>query len=286
MDEKNIIGLIRENKTKEALQALQKASLAPELKKALSIVESEFNGLNQEIVKGTISSEEKQLRTNRINDRLLSIIQEATNPVDSRRERKRKINRYLLPLGLLAICLIAWNYFNQAVYSCPEFTEDSRNKILLIPFDNVGDQKASPHLLLRDRITQLTTKNKLSTTIKLGAAKAEISIEEALGLAKGCQANVIIWGKFSNRADGIHLVLQYYFLDQPDWSNLGELIVLKDVTAIQSGTMLKNIDDAILSLCSVIAIRQGNTEITRKWLDKIGEKEEIDRQLSEIVGNN
>ena len=62
--------------------------------------------------------------------------------------------------------------------------------------------------------------------------------------------------------------------------------MLKDVTAIQSGTMLKNIDDAILSLCSVIAIRQGNTEITRKWLGKMGEKEEIDRQLSEIVGKD
>ena len=283
MDEKNIIALIRQNKTKEALRALQSEPLAPELKKALSILESEFTGLNQEVVKGTVSSEEKQIRTNRINDKLLFIVQEATNPVNSKRERKRKINQYLLPLGLLAICLIAWNYFNQAIYPCPEFTEDSRNKILLIPFDKVGDQEASPHLLLRDRITQLSMKNNLSTTIKLGAVKAGVSIEEAPDLAKGCQANVIIWGKYSNRADEIHLVLQYYFLDQPDWSNLGELIVLKDVTAIQSGTMLKNIDDAILSLCSVIAMRQGNTEITRKWLGKIGEKEAIDEQLSEVI---
>lgn len=283
MMNKEIINLIQNNKTKEALLLLKKESLSIESKKAVSLIESEFNLLNQEILKGTIGFEEKLIRRNRINDRLLSVVQTDSNLEISNAKKRQPIYFYLLPFLLIFMSFVVWNFMMSNRQSCPTFKDSQVNKILLIPFENVGSEKANPEIIIRDKITKLTFKNNLSTSIKLGERAESLTIEDAPNLAKHCNANVIIWGKYSNTADSINLILQYHFLDQPDWSNMGELIVLKDITAIQNGKFLKNIEDAILSLCSVVAARQGNTTIAKKWLNKINVKDKIDLKLKEVL---
>ncbi|MFK8005594.1 MAG: hypothetical protein AB8H03_04455 [Saprospiraceae bacterium] len=281
---KEIISLIQKNKTKEAIKLLKGKSLPIESKKILSLIESEFNLLNQEILKETISFEEKLIRRNRINDRLLSIVQKEPNSKIVTNKKSKRLFLYLLPLILIGFSFVAYNYINNDRHLCPIFPESSLNKILLIPFENVGNQKANPEIIIRDKISKLTLENNLSTSIKLGERAASLTIEDALDLAKYCKANVIIWGKYSNTTDSINLILQYHFLDQPDWSNMGELIVLKDITFIQNGEMLKNIEDAILLLCSVIATRQGNKPLAKKWLDEVIEQDSIDHQLRKVLG--
>ena len=279
---KEIVDLIQQGRIKEALEAFGTKSLSSERKKALSIIEAEYNELVQDELKGVIDFQEKQIRKNRILDKLLSLTEKERGTEKGKALFARSRNlKFIVPLVLAGIILGVWGIWRIAGtnYSCPEFKEPSLNKILLIPFENVGDQPAKPQVLLRDRIHELTRKNNLSTSIEMGAYVEGLAIDEAPELAERCNANVIIWGKYSSSLDSIRLILQYHFLDVPDWSNMGELVVLQDVTSIQHGKMLKNLEDCIMSLCSMIAIRQGSREVAAKWLGKVGEKEPVDYEM-------
>lgn len=280
-----IQNLIQEGDIKGAIQTFKAADLSTEKSKTLFIIEAEYYRLNQDSQRGIIGNEEKELRANQINNKLLILLEAAPKELD----QSKPIKKFLLPSLLIVSLLIIVAYFlfplDNGDLACPVFNEKSVNKILLIPFVNVGEGEAKPHLILRDEIEKLTIKKNLSTDIELIESKADISISKASEIAESCNANVIIWGKYSNVGDSIRLILQYHFLEQPEWSSFGDLIVLKDVTEIQTGEMTKNLEDAIMSLCSVMAIRQNKKVVAKNWLAKVEEKEVIDMKIESILEN-
>ncbi|MFK7808558.1 MAG: hypothetical protein AB8F74_12205 [Saprospiraceae bacterium] len=282
LNKQKIKNHIRQGEFKSAFQEFKNTDLPKSQKTAITLIESEYNMLLQETAKGLIGNEEKQLRLNRINNKLLTLLDEEA--VAETIGTNKKIFPLVLGLGFLLALASYFFFTNQSNNSCPSFNKISTNKILLIPFENVGDGAlAKPHLILRDRIEALSIKNNLSTNVELGESIKNLSISKAPEVAKKCGANVIIWGKYSNDDDSVRLILQYHFLDFPDWSKYDDLVVLKDVTGIQQGTMSKKLEDSIMSLCSVIAIRQGKKELTKKWLGEVEEKEALDLRLAKIL---
>jgi len=280
-----IRNLIQESDTKAAILAFKKADLSDEQVNTLAIIESTFYQLNQDVLRGIIGSEEKQLRTNRINNNLLELLDEPT-----KKSSKTKSNKKFLLFALITGLLLILAFFlipqssekvitSEELLVCPTFNNGFTNKILLIPFVNIGNEAAKPHLLLRDEVEKLTIKKNLSTSIQLTEPKENLAISEATQIAQSCDANVIIWGKYSAVGDSIRLILQYHFLEKPEWSNFGDLIVLKDVTELQTGEMTKNLNDAIMSLCTVIAVRQNEQETAVNWLAKLQEKEAVDLKM-------
>ena len=284
MNEQLVIKAIQEGKTIIAIQALKELGISPAKEKTLSIIEAEWNTLNQEVLRGTIDSEQRQLRQNRIHDKLLTLLS-TKDSTSVRSGRKSRVALWLVSTGLAIFCLAYFAWTNTANSNCPEFKEPSTNKILVVPFENVGKEVSKPHLILRNRIEELTIKNQLSTSIQMGAATEGLTLTDAPKVAESCGANVIIWGTYSNASDSLRLILQYLFLEQPDWSKMSDLIVLKDVTAIQTGKKFKSLEDAILSLCGIIALRQDKTEVAEKWLKKVVEKGEVDLELLKLTKN-
>ena len=82
---------------------------------------------------------------------------------------------------------------------------------MVLPFENLGKDISKPQLVLRDRINKLTAKNNLSTIAKLGEPMEHLTMKEAPDAAKKCNANVLIWGTYYNKADSMVLILQYCF---------------------------------------------------------------------------
>lgn len=273
MNKETAIKKIQEGDIKGAIQAMKELSLSLKEKQSLSIIEATYSTLSQEILKGTIDSEEQQLRFNRINDKLLTILLKKDILVRERNTRRKA----LLLTGFIGIGLLFCLFYvlNARNVNCPNFDGISKNKILLIPFENVGNEAAQPHVLLRDRIEELSIKKKLSTDIQLGEAIEGMTMREAPKIALSCDANVIIWGKYSKSTDSLRLILQYQFLEQPQWSKMSDLMVLRDVTSIQQGSTFKDLEDTIMLLCSIIAVRQDKLALTKKWLAKIKDKEQI-----------
>lgn len=280
MNKDSVIEAIQDGEIKLAIELFKQLDLSGSQRSTLSIIESEFNLLSNDSLKGVISDEQTQLRINRINDKLLNLLRSNTEVS----VKKRSTLLFMVAAGfMVCIALVAYFYSAEPASVCPDFAESSTNKIVLVPFQNVGSNPANPHVLLLDRIEQLVLENNLSTTIKLAEGLKNVTASEAPSLAEGCNANVIIWGKYSNASDSLSLILQYHFLDQPDFPVTSELSMLKDVTAIHSGTVTKNLEDAILLLCSVIALRQNDPILAKKWLGRINDQDQTVQSLREVL---
>jgi hypothetical protein len=269
-------------KIKEAFVFLRTQKLDNTTTHHLNILEAEYTELRQSENKGVLSYQDIQLRKNQLNDKLLALFREdlsASNTVS-----KSNKSLWLLPVLLVLGGLSFWLFNQPEAYVCPDFEVEKNNKILVLPFVNVGENSAKPHILLRDRINQLSDKNNLSSIAECGSTFDDMTMRKAPKLTTQCDADLIVWGTYSS-SDSIRLVLQYYFAEKPNAANLGEFLTLKDVTEIQTGSMSKVFDDALFSLCGLIALREGDMPLTEKWLRKVGNKEKIDKRILEEFEN-
>jgi len=276
-DQKTVQDFIRTGDVEGAIQFLDQLELSSSTRQQLILIEAEYNELKRAENKGVITQQDAQLRRNQINDRLLQLVADR-NVVD---EPSPNSGRWLLiGVGVLLLSLSFW-YFtsNTSPKSCLDFPEDVENRIVVAPFENVGSTPAKPHIVLRDRINQLALNNQLSSLAKLFEEERTWNLNEIEMMTKECDSNVYIWGTYSNRSDSIRLILNYYFTDEPDLAQIGTPIALKDVTVLQSGKMLKGLDDAILSLCGLIALRDGDRPLAKKWFQKVEQKEALDRDI-------
>ena len=276
--------LIQSGRTTDVFALLRKHPLAAHAQKSLAIIEAEYFELRQEEIRGLLNFEERQIRRNRVNNKLLSLLEEAP-PLSKKSRLYRPYFLLILPIAVVLLgLLISWNRIPApADYICPSFKNGYNNNIMVLPFMDLGKNEAKPQLVLRDRINKLTEKNNLSSIAQLGTHIENLTMHDAAETAKKCNANVIIWGTYLNSADTMKLILQYCFTEHPDWNNSGELMKFKDVTQLHNGRMLKDLDDAILSLCGIIALREGNNKIAKKWFDKVVHKEAIDRIALEVL---
>ena len=270
---------IQAGNTEAVFSFLEGQELTASLSKALTIIEAEFRELEESELKGTLDIQDIQVRKNQIHDKLLTLAEKA-----ERKQRTSKTDGRLLWIGILVVLLsgagiIAWSFFKGDTYDCPDYPQRVKNKILIFPFENVGNVDAKPQIVLRDRINQLATEFDLSSSALVGNQVENLSIDKVPTVAERCDANVLIWGTYSLSNDSLRMVLQYVFTEFPEWNNLGEVVALKDVTGLQNGRMVKSLDDAVLSLCGVIAARKGDATLTKRWLRSVKEKETLDRKV-------
>ncbi len=277
--QQKIAALIRGNKTDEVFKMLRHEKLSASKVNALTIIEAAYNEVKQAELKGLSSAEEIQIRKNKINNQLLELFNNGT--VFTKQSTSKFKYLSILAVALLVLSSLWW-FFNSSDTSCPSYNPDINNKILVLPFQNVGNTPAKPEVSINKRINELTSKNNLSSESQLAKNTAgDLSNSQVIELGKNCNLDLLIWGTYSSRSDSLRLVLEYHFTKKPTAKNLSELITLKDVTGLQKGRMLKSLDDVILSLCGLIALREGNKDLAMKWFEKVKEKDKLDEMLLE-----
>ncbi len=277
--------LIAAGKTKEVFTFLHQQNLPIQQVNALALIEASYNDLQKAKLKGVISFQEERLQNNKINDKLLSLFH-IEGTAKSIPKTSSNLSKFLVG-GLLFLMAggIVW-WFGAVQHSCPSFSKEVRNKILVMPFTNVAGGTAQPQVVIRDRINQLTAKNNLSTEAALGTS-TDVTMRNASLIAQNCKANVVIWGTYSSGKDSLRLHLNYRFKDQPQQNKLGELVTVKDVMdLLEKGEILKSQDDAILSLCGILAMREGKEQVAKKWFEKLSQKEEMDRSLLRVLNTH
>ena len=273
--------LIAAGKTKDVFSFLHQQDLSSDETKSLALIEESYQDLQKSKLKGIISYQEERLQKNKINDQLLSLFPE-TRIASIQTHSSLNLSKLLAGFLLLAIAggMVWW--FGKVQHTCPSFSKSTRNKILTMPFTNVTGGTAKPQVVIRDRITQLTAKNNLSTEAALGTSM-DVTMRNASLIAQNCKANVVIWGTYSD-TDSLRLHLNYHFSKDPPEHKIGELIEVKEVIdVLKKGQILKSQEDAILSLCGIIAMREGKEEVAKKWFDKLTEKEQMDRELLDAL---
>lgn len=246
---------------------------------SLTILESEYNEVKDAELKGTLDHSQIQIKKNQINDKLLTF---AKNGISQTLETKsnRKNWKPLFYLLLLVLPALIWWNFKNSSKDCPIFANEINNKILVIPFSNLGGIEKNPQLLLCNEINNLASKKQLSINAKIGSVMKKLTIDEVPKIAKTCQVDLVVWGTYE-QGDSLELILNYYFPNHPDWTKLGEYAILKNVSSIQKGQIAKKITDAALKLCALIVLREGNLPLAKDWLEKQEFKDEHDVSLLE-----
>lgn len=272
---------IQSGDTVRAIQLLKASELNDDQRRSLTLIEADHNELQSAYMKGTVSEDNRRSRRNQINDRLLILLQDPIHGVPPGNRKTYSLMGWGIGVFVFIFLLVYWLAI--PVKTCPDFNRSTSNQLLILPFEQVGPQAAKPHLLLRDRIETLVRENHLSTSVGIGLASPGLSINEAPAKALECEANAIVWGKYSVSSDSIRLVLQYHFIDQPEVSGVSELISLQDVTAIHSGQFSQRLEDAIFALCAVIALRDGEFELAKKWLSEVEETETLEKELRQLL---
>jgi len=273
-DRRTIAEYLAAGRYQEAVGFIREKASDESLETKLDVLEAEFHQVQRDHQKGVLSYEERQVRINRLNDRLLSLIQ-PTHAVATK--SKKRIRIWVIGFLVLMGAGLGWWVYVEQGNECPSFPSEISNRVLIVPFEHVGVGEARPQVVIRDRINELSRKNQLSVRAQLGSPTSIAAIEEAPMAAEACNANVVVWGTYA-QADSIRLVLNYYFMDQPSVSTTGQLLSFRDAIGLQSGKMLKGLDDAILSLCGLIALREGDTELAEKWFEKVKQREPMDRE--------
>ena len=277
MNQQDIYKKVQEFIVKGNHDAIFKILNAHQPSNAVTLLETEWNELQNKELKGILDPQQIQINRNQINDKLL-ILAKNGNPNNAFTNKKNNTWKIVLPFVILLLGGLYWWMNSNTNDSCPSYPSGIQNKILIVPFINIGDRAAKPQVGLRDRINNLAKKNNLSIDVQIGSENDDLTMNKAPTLAANCQADVIVWGAYE-KSDSLNVVYNYYFSKQPTWSNSAELITLKDVASIYKGSMSKDLEDAVFSLCGIIVLRDGNSELAKEWLEKVKQKEAVDDQI-------
>jgi hypothetical protein len=285
--------LLSQGETAQALRALinhlEKARNNPAALRILRVLEANYNSIRKNEIKGILSFAEVQQANNKTYDALLSITEdlEAGRTIgyqlDSSSSPKSRIpwligGGILLLLGsIIGILLLQNQQQPQEALSatCPDFDKKDIT-VMIIPFNNLGGEAAKPEFGIQSLIRDLTGRNAVSSDVEIlpgnRFADNPPDMEEAMQLGVNCAASMVIWGQYEKQTDGITLDVRYVFTKGPKMPGGAIAETIKNISEIKSGTAKFNsLEDAVFSLCTAMALHEGQVDLAQKWLGKVKE---------------
>lgn len=259
--------------------------------RTLRVVEANYHAARQQEVKGILTFSEAQREYNKLNDNLLAILDALTEGKKTSPTSASPTSRarwpVLVGIGVLALAALlgAWWFLRKnAAPDCPEFRGQGL-RVLILPFQNVGSTSndAKPEVVLQSRIEERSRSNDFPLSVEVmtdfNAAKHNPDLYDAQPLGKTCGADMVIWGLYDKSGDNIQLDTRFAFV-KPDGASGGTgFQVFASVPNIHSGKMLKGLDDAVFSLCAIMALREKRLPLVKKWLEKVVVKDERDSKV-------
>lgn len=294
MEVQAIRELLRRGETGKALEVLigllEKDSVYKDnLLRTLRVAEASYNAVRQQELKGILSFQEAQREYSRVTDTLLAVLDDfeaGKVPVTAAAAapgRQRML--YLAGGGVLLLLVAAfalWKLRGKP-QGCPEFNRKDALHILILPFDNLGGMEAKPALLIQDNIQNLTEKAKIPAEVKFSARelKAGDFSQNAEDIGRRCNADLIIYGKYKAfDKDSIRVKMGFRFLKGGGLAGSGPFMTFRDITEVQP---TRDLQDAVFSLCAMIAARDRNWPVAKRWMEKIREKDEAESRMAAWV---
>lgn len=274
---------LRLGETGKALEALiallEKDSLYKDnLLRTLRVAEANYNAVRQQELKGILTFQEAQREYSRITDTLLAVLDDFESGKIPAAAPGRSRMFYLAGGGALLLLIAAfalWKLRGKAD-GCPDFVQKDALHILVVPFDNLGSLEARPALLIQDNIQELTRKAGIPAEVKQAARPPENADAEALG--RRCNADLVIFGKYKAfDKDSIRVKMGFRFLKGARRAFNGPFMTFRDITEVQP---TRDLQDAVFSLCAMIAARERNWAFAKRWMEKIREKDEAEDKMA------
>jgi hypothetical protein len=276
---------ILEGETGKALQFLQERLPAGTLH-AFNLIHSNYFRIRQMEQKGVMNALEVRQAYSQVNDALLA----ALDDLEAGRlpGRTHPFRRWAIA-GLIVVLAIVAGVFllRRGAADCPDFT-GTGPRILILPFQNViagNDVKAEA--LVQSRISEFSGNNNFPLEVKIREATTNLhpDIQEARQLGSHCGADLVVWGLYDPSKDtAFQATVSYVFTGKDGRSGGTGFQTFRRITDLQSGHMLKSLDDAVLALCGVMAIHENNLVLAKKWFGKIKTPDEQDLKIRDQLG--
>lgn len=283
--------LLSQGDTGKAVQMLislleKDARFKDNLLRTLRVAEANYNATRQQELKGILPFQEAQREYSKVNDTLLAVLDDvesgrvpavATTPARRLNIKWLGIAGGALFLGALLAWLLIWGRKNE----CPRFENKKALHVMILPFDRLGGNEARPALRIQGAIEELTQKAGILSEVKISPRdlKNGVSSSEAEQMARECGADLVIFGQYQGFAnDSIRVKMGFKFIREGGAAFNGPFKTFRDVTAVQT---TRDLQDAVFSLCSVIALRDKNLAMAKRWMSRIREKDNQETVMSE-----
>lgn len=255
------------------------------LLRTLRVAEANFNATRQQELKGILPFQEAQREYNKVNDTLLTVLDDfEAGRVPARSLPTSGASRKWLWAGiggaLLMGILVFWLLKGRNA-GCPSFDDKQALHVLILPFDRLGASEARPAIRIRDGIQELTQKAGIKAEVKISPSdpKEDMNSQEAERLARVCDADLVIFGQYQAFAkDSIRVKMGFKFVREGGAAFNGPFKTFRDVTAVQP---TRDLEDALFSLCAIIAMRNRNWQFAKKWMGRIREKDSQEMAMAD-----
>lgn len=261
--------------------------------RTLRVEEANYHAVRQQELKGILAFSEAQREYNKVNDNLLAVLDALATGKMPPPSAAPSSPRWALFAGLgilvFAGMVGAWWFFSKAGQpDCPEF-HSAGLKVLILPFQNTGNSSkdGKPEISIQKLIRERAGSNQFPLAVEVmtgyNAALANPDIYDAKPLAKTCSADMVIWGDYEYTGDSIQVETRFAFV-KPDGQSGGTgLQAFSSISNIRAGRMNKSLDDAVFSLCALMAIAERRVPLAKKWLEKVKAKDARDTQFLEKI---
>lgn len=264
----------------------------------LSVLDGNFNRTRQQELKSVLSFQEAQLAYNKINDSLLALLGELKSgrkpaPAETPQSGNKNLIRIAAVLVLLTLAAVSGYWLSRPKSQeddaqktdkqslvCPKFKGLGR-KILLLPFQRVSGADARPELLIRARIQSISSKNNFPLDVEIApdfnVNDQNPDANDALEFGRQCNTEMVVYGFYagSGNSDAVQLDARFV-LPKLNLEGGTGFQKLPEIVSIGTSPAFRSIDDAVFSLCGMMALNAGNPELARKWLEKVEKKDARD----------
>lgn len=304
---------LQQGETGAALQTmitfLETEGKQTDLLHTLRVIQANYNSAKQQELKGILAFQEAQREYSKVNDALLTTLDDLSSgrPTNTRvapvATTSSRMPWILGGIGALLVIAVAAFFFTRRPAAdrkvvadsrpsmCPDF-RDSAYHILLLPFLSLSNDDLHPSASVQMRIRDLTRKNGIMADVEIAneARRSELpDVISARGIGQKCKADLIIWGQFEKVDDSIQVDVHYVFISNikdREISGHTDFQPFRSLSALQKtgqSSGLRTLDDAILSMCSVMAVHVGRLDVAEKWLGKIKDTSEKDDSLIQAM---
>jgi hypothetical protein len=267
------------------IQHLESASLHPDLLRALRVIQAGYYDVKRKESIGVLPYSEARTEYAKVNDAVLTILEELVsgNQKGGVLSKKWPITRMLIPAILITCMVVAgWWIFreksattqnqSESGIQCPSFKPQSK-RVMILAFKRLSGEDSSPESSIQTRIQDLTEKNHLDTDVHIITGSMVENNRPGNGregaeLGRKCQADLVIWGDYEKFQDSISVDIRYAFAEET-WPAGIATTTFKNVSEIKFDQMkISNLDEAVLRLCTALALHENRMDLAEKWLLK------------------
>lgn len=287
----SVRALLREGNTAQALQLviglLEKDSrFRDNLLRTLRVAEVNYNSVRQQELKGILSFQEAQREYSKVTDTLLAVIDDfeagrvPTTGFPATSQSRWKLWA-IVGGGVLVLGALVFWWIQRGKAGCPDFENPNALHVMVLPFDKLGGVDKKPALLIQGSIQELTKKANIPAEVRVNTREEMrgLNSQDAEKLGRKCDADLVIFGQYQSfEKDSIRVKMGFKFLKGEGAEFVGPFKTFRDITAVQPE---RDLQDAVFSLCAMIAVNKKNWAFAKRWMGRIREKNAEELAMSD-----